>query len=169
VVEALRLGSARDVHRALGRELDARSYNPFHLLYADTTGDAFVTWFDGEAVRQERLGRGLSVVTERSLGGDDHGRSERIRGRLELVASGGTPPALEDLAPVMREHVEDDPIGSTCVHVPALRYGTRSSLLLQVHAPGGGARWLWSEGPPCATPYAELRLGVTPTSTTASR
>lgn len=158
VVEALRLESARAVHAAFDDTLDAKRFNAFHLLYADTSGDAFVTWFDGESTHREQLSAGLTVVTERSLGGDDHGRIERVRRHLEpLVRRDATPP-LEELAPALREHVEGDPIGSACVHVPALRYGTRSSLLLHVAPDPRRSVWLWTEGPPCTTAYAEIRV-----------
>jgi uncharacterized protein with NRDE domain len=157
VVDALRLGSAKKVHEAFATTLDARRYNPFHLLYADRN-DAFVTWFDGTAVLQQKLEPGLTVVTERSLGGDDHGREERLRRRLEPVLARVAPPALEDLAPTMRDHVDGDPLASTCVHVPALGYGTRSSLVLEVSAEPGGSRWLWAAGPPCSTEYEETKV-----------
>ncbi|MGO8991957.1 MAG: NRDE family protein [Polyangiaceae bacterium] len=156
VVDALRLGSATKVHEALSTTLAARRYNPFHLLYADRDA-AFVTWFDGNAVRQAELARGLTVVTERSLGGDDHGREERVRRQLEPSLARSAPPALEELAPTMRDHVDGDPLASTCVHVPALGYGTRSSLLLEVSSQVGKGRWLWADGPPCSTPYEEMR------------
>ena len=47
---------AVDLHPVRGGQvptLDARRYNPFHLLYADRD-DAFVTWFDGSAAHQSR-------------------------------------------------------------------------------------------------------------------
>ncbi len=155
VVDALRLGSATKVHEALSTTLDARRYNPFHLLYADRDA-AFVTWFDGNAVRQAELARGLTVVTERSLGGQDHGREERVRHQLEPLLARPAPPALEELAPTIGDHVDGDPLASTCVHVPALGYGTRSSLLLEVSSETGRRRWLWANGPPCSTPYEEM-------------
>lgn len=158
VVEALRLGAASAVHRALASTLDPHRYNPFHLFYADVSGDAFVTWFDGHDVRQQRAPPGVVVVTERSLGGDDHGRERRIRRSLGPLVANQTPPSLDALAGLLREHDEADPIASTCVHVPALRYGTRSSLLLEVHDPARQSRWLWAEGPPCVTPYVEVPL-----------
>jgi uncharacterized protein with NRDE domain len=158
VVDALRLGSAKRVHEAFSTTLDARRYNPFHLLYADRDA-AFVTWFDGSAMHQGELGRGLTVVTERSLGGNDHGREERVRRQLEPLQARSSPPALEDLAPTMRDHVEGDPLASTCVHVPALGYGTRSSLLLEVSSGPGRSRWLWAAGPPCSTEYEETKGG----------
>jgi uncharacterized protein with NRDE domain len=156
VVEALRLGGAAKVHHALSTTLDARRYNPFHLLYADRDA-AFVTWFDGDAVHQEELARGLTVVTERSLGGQDHGREERVRRQLAPLLAKTASPALEELAPTMRDHVDGDPLASTCVHVPALGYGTRSSLLLEVSSEVGKSRWLWANGPPCSTAYEEMQ------------
>jgi hypothetical protein len=96
-------------------------------------------------------------VTERSLGGDDHGREQRIRRRL-APATADAPPTLEALAEVLRDHDEADPIASTCVHVPALRYGTRSSLLLEVRAVVRQSRWLWAEGAPCVTPFVQVPL-----------
>jgi uncharacterized protein with NRDE domain len=156
VVEALRQGSASSLRSLLSDGTLARRYNPFHLLYGDTSGAAFVTWFDGDAVHHDALEPGLAVVTERSLGGDDHAREERVRRRLEPLFSRDAAPALEELAPVMREHDDTDRIASTCVHVPALGYGTRSSLLLDVRPDVASSRWLWAEGAPCSTPYAEL-------------
>lgn len=159
VVEALRLGSARRVHEAFATgALDGRAFNPFHLFYADLTGEAFVTWFDGSAVHREAAPRGLAVVTERSLGGDDHGRTERVRRRLAPLLERSAPPTLEDLAPALREHDETDRIASTCIHVPELGYGTRSSLLLDVRAGHPGSRWLWAEGAPCTLPYVQVPL-----------
>jgi hypothetical protein len=116
-----------------------------------------MTWFDGTNVRQERVSPGVVVVTERSLGGDDHGREQRIRRRVDSLVAGPATP-LESLAELLREHVPSDPIASTCVHVPALGYGTRSSLLLEVRDGFRSGRCLWAEGPPCVTPYVEVPL-----------
>ena len=160
VTEALRLESARAVHAAFDDTLDAKRFNAFHLLYADTSGDAFVTWFDGESVHREQLSAGLTVVTERSLGGDDHGRIERVRRHLEPLLGREAAPPLEDLAPALREHVEGDPIGSACVHVPACwGYLADAVLALSVSQScrsRAEAVWRWAEGPPCTTAYAEI-------------
>jgi uncharacterized protein with NRDE domain len=156
VVDALRLGSAKKVREAFSNSIVARRYNAFHF-YADRD-DAFVTWFDGSAMHQQELSRGLTVVTERSLGGDDHGREAWGRRQLEPLLTRAAPPTLEDLAPTMRDHVEGDPLASTCAHVPALGYGTRSSLLLEVPSEAGRSRWLWADGPPCTTPYKVMRI-----------
>jgi uncharacterized protein with NRDE domain len=158
VIDTLRLGDAQRIHEAFSSTLDARSYNPFHLLYADRNA-AFVTWFDGSAMHQQELLPGLTVVTERSLGGDDRGREARVRRMLQPLLTQVTPPALEELAPTMRDHVDGDPLASVCVHVPGLGYGTRSSLLLEVSVGLGKRRWLWADGAPCSTGYREIEVG----------
>jgi uncharacterized protein with NRDE domain len=159
VVEALRLGSARKIHEAFASgALDGGAFNPFHLFYADLSGDAYVTWFDGTAVHRQTVPRGLAIVTERSLGGDDHGRTERVHVRLDPLLARATAPPLEELAPALRDHDESDRLAATCIHVPELGYGTRSSLLLDVRPGHAGSRWLWAEGPPCTVPYAPVPL-----------
>ena len=148
VVEALQHQDARELQRWL-HALLPHTYNAFHLLHSDGR-QTFVTWSDGERVRQEALGPGLHIVTERSLGGDDHARTELIRARWGRFAQ---PPAptFEELAELMSQH-GPDPLGATCVHVPDLGYGTRSSLLLELAA---APRLWWAEGSPCTAPYVE--------------
>ncbi len=152
VTQALRQPSAEAIHRSLAA-LPADAYNAFHLFYADRTA-AFVTWCDGKVVRQERLAPGLHVVTERSLGGDDRSRTESVkeswRGVVESLA-----PTVESLAQMMRQHKKNDPLGSTCVHVPELGYGTKSSFLLLLSPSWTKTRALWCEGPPCQNEYVE--------------
>lgn len=152
VVEALGRGSAREVHASLA-DLDARRFNAFHLLYADRDA-AFVTWSDGAIVRRHQLGPGLHVVTERSLGGDDRARTELAAALWAPIAAAGKPdvPALESL---LRQHRPDDPLGGTCVHLPAFNYGTRSSLVLLLGETRPATRLFWAEGPPCTAPFVE--------------
>lgn len=151
VMDALRSRDAGELHQRL-RELSPHAYNAFHLFYSDGRG-AFMTWSDGERVRQEALGAGLHIVTERSLGGDDHARTELIRARWARLARPEAP-TFDELAALMSQH-NSDPIGSTCVHVPALGYGTRSSTLLELAAPPRPPRLWWAEGPPCTARYVE--------------
>ena len=148
VVEALGAGSARELHARLGA-LEAGRFNAFHLLYADRE-EAFVTWSDGSAVRQEALAPGVHVVTERSLGGDDRARTETVR-KLWDGLPAGRAPAAEELFGILRHHRPEDPVGSVCVHLPAIGYGTRSSCTVRL-GPGAAAVDLWwAEGPPCTT------------------
>jgi hypothetical protein len=152
VVEALRAESAKALHANLAG-MPPRRFNAFHLLYADAS-DAFVTWSDGEAIHQETLRPGLHVVTERSLGGDDHGRTDALRRRwVELGAGRAFDP--DALAALMRAHDDRDPVAAPCLHVPMLEYGTRSSLLFALGEPVTTSRFLWADASPCSTPYVE--------------
>ncbi len=152
VTEALVQPGATALHRALA-DLPARRFNAFHLLYADREA-AYVTWSDGAVVRHEVLPPGLHVVTERSLGGDDRSRGEWVRaGYAELGAR--HPPAPEVLQRLLSSHGEE-PLGGTCIHVPAFNYGTRSSMVLFLARGWAETRLWWAEGPPCRTPYVEL-------------
>jgi uncharacterized protein with NRDE domain len=150
VVNALRNPSARAVHEQLA-STPASIFNAFHLLYADRQ-EAFVSWSDGKRVTQQALTPGLHVVTERSLGGDDHGRTELIRARW---GSGPREPLEESLQELLRQHATD-PIGAVCVHAPALNYGTRSSTILLLSSKPGATRIFWAEGNPCTADYVEL-------------
>jgi len=145
VVEALRAESAAALHRQL-QGLKAHEYNAFHLLYTDG-GGAYVTWCDGERVTQQTLGDGLHVVTERSLGADDMGRTELALREVGKLPKWPEAAALQD---VLKIHRPDAPPAGTCVHLDEWGYGSRSSMVMV-----DGKVW-WAEGPPCVTPYVEL-------------
>ncbi len=149
VTQALRSHSASALHQAL-TSTPADWFNAFHLLYADRWG-AYVTWSDGDTLTQEQLSPGLHVVTERSLGGDDGARTEMIRSRWS--AFGSEEPTEDALAALLRIHAED-PIGGTCIHAPAMNYGTRSSMILFLGEAIKSTRFLWAEGHPCTSRYA---------------
>ncbi|HVE84551.1 MAG TPA: NRDE family protein [Myxococcales bacterium] len=146
VVEALGAASAGALHARLAA-LDPARFNAFHLLYADR-GEAFVTWSDGAALRQEVLAPGVHVVTERSLGGDDRARTETVRELWRGLPAGLTPSA-EELFAILRHHQPDDPLGSVCVHLPELGYGTRSSCTLRLGRGTADVELWWAEGAPC--------------------
>ncbi len=152
VTTALRHPSAQAIHLAL-KDLAPDAYNAFHLFYADRVS-AHVTWCDGERVHQQTLGPGLHIITERSLGGDDRARTELVRQGFRAVAA-SLSPTVESLAALMRQHQPENPVGSPCVHLPELGYGTRSSLLLLLGKSWGPTRVLWAEGPPCQNAYVE--------------
>lgn len=152
VVDALSASSASALHARMSR-LQPRTFNAFHLFYADTHA-AFVTWSDGARLTQQQLAPGLHVITERSLGGDDRARTERARTFWEQHVS----PAEreEDLTEMMRLHTPGDPLGSLCVHAPTFRYGTRSSMLLWLAPSLSDTRMLWADAAPCTTAYRPL-------------
>ena len=102
----------------------------------------------------------------------------RIRSRVEKILTEPGRDLFEGLARICREHVEPggpdalggeprrtSPFESTCVHV-ADRYGTRSSLLLELAEEIPTSRLWTTDGPPCRRPFENrsslLReLGVT--------
>ena len=152
VVEALRAPDAATLHERL-RGLDPQRYNPFHLLYSDGA-KAFVTWCDGTKVKQQALDPGLHVVTERSLGGDDRGRTERLK-RLFEERLAGRPPELAPFQELLTLHGPDgDPLGGSCVHAEVMGYGTRSGF---VFLGGAAPRAWWMEGHPCEARVRDLR------------
>jgi len=148
VTQALRSQSASALHQAL-QSTPPHWFNAFHLFYADRSA-AYVTWCDSARMTQEPLAPGLHIITERSLGGDDRARTEMIRSRWARFR--GAEPTEEGLAELLRIHSED-PLGGTCIHAPALNYGTRSSLILFVGEALQSTRFLWAEGHPCTTQY----------------
>ncbi|MFZ5444723.1 MAG: NRDE family protein [Myxococcota bacterium] len=152
VVEALQAASASALRRQL-EGLPVDRFNTFHLLYADLQ-HAFVTWSDGARVHHQQLAPGLHVVTERSLGGDDRGRTKLIESRwptLERLDGVPTPEALQQLLATPA----DEPAGGVCVDLPAFDYGTRSSLVLSVAPTLARSRWFWADGRPDRTPFVE--------------
>jgi uncharacterized protein with NRDE domain len=93
----------------------------------------------------------------------------RIRTRVEKLMTEPDQDYFEGLARICREHVvaerdgewnderdvsseDHSPFESTCVHV-ANRYGTRSSLLLEISTDPAANRLWTTDGPPCAEPF----------------
>jgi uncharacterized protein with NRDE domain len=155
VRDALALGSARAIHDAMARVPPAR-HNGFHLVVADAH-DVLVTASNGTHLAQLTLGKGLHMITERSFGaGDDAPRIRRIRAAWARLAPAGATVDLERLAQLLTEHDDADPLGATCIHLPAFRYGTRSGTALALPDEPEKRRMLWADGPPCMTPFAPV-------------
>lgn len=103
----------------------------------------------------------------------------RIRGQVEKLLTEPGRDLFEGLARICREHVDEEersetgalparksPFESTCVHV-ADRYGTRSSLLLELAEELPTSRFWTTDGPPCRRPFENRsflleELGVRP-------
>lgn len=146
MLEALRAPSARALRDRL-EGLSPTRFNPFHLLFGDRS-QAFVSWSDGTQVRHQELTPGLHVITERSLGGDDQGRAQRIVDAwpsLEREAGVPTQGALQSLLAQR----------GVCVDLPDFNYGTRSSLVLSVAPKLSDSRWSWADGRPDQVPFVE--------------
>jgi uncharacterized protein with NRDE domain len=152
VADALRLVSVEALHAKLA-SLGPAIYNPFHLFYADASGEAGLTVCDGVHTTQRRLSPGLHVLTERSFGaGDDAARVTRARSAL---AKGGGHLSLAAWGEVLAAHVGHSPREGTCIHAPQVGYGTRSSFLLQLSTDCKRDACAWTEGPPCTAPWVE--------------
>jgi uncharacterized protein with NRDE domain len=105
----------------------------------------------------------------------------RIRGQVEKLLTEPSRDLFQGLARICREHVEEgsplgpgaapsrkSPFESTCVHV-ADRYGTRSSLLLELAEEFPTSRFWTTDGPPCRRPFENRssllqELGVLPSA-----
>jgi len=157
VTEALACTSAKEAHTRMAK-VDASAFNGFHLVYADAN-DVLGTVGDGAILTQFTLGAGLTIVTERSFGAGD--ATKRIR-RIE--AAWANPSVSHDdngLTKLLAEHDPDDLLAATCIHVPEIRYGTRSALVLRTDAgtaEGELPTVLWADGPPCTTAFSRLDL-----------
>jgi uncharacterized protein with NRDE domain len=154
VTDALEAASsAESIHQAMAK-IDPAAYNGFHLVYADTK-NVFATISDGTSVMQLSLGNGVSIVTERTFGpGLDKERVAKIHRAWSNLSEDFT---AERATKLLTEHDDQDPLGATCIHLDALRYGTRSAMVL-TFAESGAQEMLWAEGPPCTSPFFPISL-----------
>jgi uncharacterized protein with NRDE domain len=153
VLEALRAPSAPALRASL-EALSAKRFNTFHLLYADAAA-AFVTWSDGAEIHHDTLAPGLHVVTERSLGGDDHGRTQLITSAWPTLERDASVPTAAALEALLARPNPANPAGAVCVDLPEWNYGTRSSLVLYVAPQLARSRWYWADGRPDQVPFTE--------------
>ncbi len=176
VMMALEASSAVDAVRTLSN-LEMRRYNPFQLLVADGHEAWLVVYRESSRIVQLQPGPHIvgNVVanqteaaieaaqpTVASAGEEPRARKlTRIRERVEKMLTEPGRDLFEGLARICREHVEDgneggqeeySPFESTCVHV-ADRYGTRSSLLLELSTDPSANRLWTTDGPPCERPF----------------
>ena len=175
---ALDAGSAADAAAAVGR-LEDFAYNPFQLLVADSRRAWLTVYRDRPRswalepgihvignVEDERIDAVLGAAQSEppEAGDSDQPRARkltRIRERVEKVLTESDGDLFEGLADVCREHVEEhakakeSPFESTCVHA-AERYGTRSSLLLELADVPEASRLWATDGPPCERPFENL-------------
>jgi uncharacterized protein with NRDE domain len=177
VMMALEAESAADAIHTLSK-LKKGTYNPFQLLVADGHEAWLVVYRgSGRAVQlepgphivgnvvDERIEAELGTASTGSTGSmelatDQETRARKlthIRARVEKLMTEPGRDYFEGLARICREHVEDglvdgreerSPFESTCVHV-ANRYGTRSSLLLELSTDPAASRLWTTDGPPC--------------------
>lgn len=151
VAESLQARSARALHDTL-RAVDAKTYNAFHLFYADVN-DAFVTWSDDERITHDVVAPGTHVFTERSFAKEPASRAARLTMMWSELHARKDPLKIFDL---LRQHSDEDPFSGTCIHAPAFNYGTRSSTVWQIAPELRAARLLSSDGPACTAKPDDL-------------
>ena len=191
VMAALEARTAAEAADSLS-QLEDGLYNPFQLLISDVHSAHLLVYQD--APKSFPLEPGLHVVGN-IIGGTSCAIEQdakpfpgfegieglidteeprvqklaRIQSRVEKLLTEPGRDLFEGLARICREHVEpggpESPFESTCVHV-ADRYGTRSSLLLELAEEVPTSRLWTTDGPPCRRPFENrsslLReLGVT--------
>jgi len=149
--------------------LDARDYNPFHLLFADR-GGASVLWSDGARLHELALEPGIHWITERSFGA---GVSERhaTLGRWAKAAVSEPAPDVEGWRATLADHRPHgsrdhppaaDAVGfdSLCVHAQPFNYGTRSATLVEFGDAPEQLRVFYGSKRPCEAALVEQAEAV---------
>jgi len=171
VVEALACADLRDLSRFI-RQLDARRYNPFNLLY----GDGRALWVayarpNAAAAELVELPPGLHVLANDRLDSPWFPKVERaqtlvapfagspweeLRPALErALADHAQPPKIPAPARVAGMQATPELVSglqALCVHLPG--YGTSSSTLLAL-GPSRVAHYRFAAGPPCRTSFED--------------
>ena len=105
--------------------------------------------------------KGLSFVSSNEAAVEPRAiKLMRVRGRVEKLITDPGYDLFEGLARICREHEDEEgitsPFEATCVHIPdgnTDRYGTRSSMLLELSEDVGSSRLWIADGPPCQRPF----------------
>ncbi len=155
--------------RARIAELDARAYNPFHLLLADRRGAA-VVWSDGARLHERALAPGIHWLTERSFDAAPSGRHALLDAHAAALARGPAP-TLATWRSILADHRpahRDAPPGAlavaldgVCVHARPLNYGTRSATIVELGEADDALRVFHADGRPCEAALVEQREAVT--------
>lgn len=171
VLDVLGTGSV-DAALALVSGVDAREYNPFNLLFGDARS-LHVAYAREEAqAKVERLGAGIWVLNNDTIGSRDFPKAGRAHELVEPVAREPWDVLAPKLMAALGDHtlppesaVPEPGPGSRlsretlrafqalCVHTPI--YGTGSATLLAI---GDGAvrDYRFAPGPPCVTAFESV-------------
>ena len=140
---------------ALLQDYDPQDYNGSWLLVGDRTSLFFVDFTGRGPASAVALPPGIHVLENRALG--------EASLKVDLVRDAlGRPTRADEVVEAFRRVLvdhripegEERPNAANCVHLES--FGTRSSCIVRV-ANGTAPPRLWvADGPPCATPYAEM-------------
>ena len=152
-MDALGAASARDARNFLTEEMARARYDEFNLLAADASSAWTATWEGGE-LRIEELPPGLHIIGN-SLP-DRQDDPKVMRGREIITVPSDANQAFDMLAGACRDHGRrGDHADAICVH--GKDHGTLSSSLIAVADRDlAGGRYLFADGKPCQTPYADV-------------
>lgn len=186
VLEALGAPTADEAARRL-EGLEAEAYNPFNLFVADEHEARVIVYRDRPQV--QALKPGAHVIGNVDATGPANEKVERIRRELDEALAAGDTELIDRLGEICRFHAGRDgeridatpvgngPLGDTCVHVEGthlegMKYGTRSSMILELNEHLDASRLLHADGPPCTTAYEDvssllIELGRRPAVDTA--
>jgi len=141
--------------------LDPRAYASMNLVWGDASG-ASIAYLRHEGTSElVALPRGIHVLTNDRLGSPDFPRARTIEAAI-AAAPRDWPRLSSALQTILADHTELDvphppplrALTATCIHTPS--YGTRSSTIVALE-PGRVAEYLHADGPPCTTPFVDLR------------
>ncbi len=149
--------------------LDPTHYASMNLVWGDA-GAVSIAYArrdgaPGGTIAIERLPRGIHVLCNDRLGADGFPRGVRLHDAI-AAAPLAWPAVVPALQAALADHARSDPppshlppeiareLTAVCIHTPG--YGTRSSTIF---AAGRGEviAYLHADGPPCTTPFADLR------------
>jgi uncharacterized protein with NRDE domain len=163
VLEALDHAEAADAARAL-KELDGTAYRPFNLIIADNR-DAFWLRALGEGpITVKQVAMGHSMIAARDMNDTSHARIRTYLPRLKAAADpdpgnggGGDWTGWEALMAASETTPETGPRGAMAF-ATADGYGTLSSSLIALPAPGVATRpvWRFCAGQPGTAPYQDV-------------
>ena len=160
--------AAADDPDAYVAALDPRAYASMNLMWSDERGRVSIAHArqDDGSLDVRRLSRGVHVLCNDRLGAPGFPRGERLAAAL-LAASMAWPANAPALERALGDHTRVPPppdahlatelareLTATCIHSPT--YGTRSSTIVAATA-GATIAYLHADGPPCTTPFADLR------------
>ena len=147
--------------------LDATKYASMNLVWGDanSVSVAYARREEG-TVEIVPLGRGVHVLCNDRIGAEGFPRGERLAAALTSLIGQSREEVLRALPALLADHTMVEPgpshfppdiaraLTAGCIHSEA--YGTRSSTILAL-APREVLAYLHADGPPCTTPFRDLR------------
>jgi uncharacterized protein with NRDE domain len=163
-LDALRARSVAGALRMLSASPDASRYGPFNLMLADRERALVVQ--NMAQLRTTELADGLSLLTNLDVNDPRCARLASAVAPFERVgkeiASGASAEEIvAACARVLASHensldpADSSPLSRLCLHTDV--YGTRSATVI-LGADDGSVRYFHAAGPPCSTPFAEVKV-----------